>query len=255
MIQVASLYIAPVKSLALAEIHHAYLDKPGVSGDRAFFIVDAAGQLFTQRKYGPLVQVRTSYEVTNGSLELTFPGGHVVAGVPELGEATTTPFWDDRPVEGHLVRGEWSDALSEFAGQNLKLVKAKTAGASFDGFPLSLCSMASLHALAEAAGAAKVDGRRFRQNIYISGAAPHEEDTWLGGKVRVGKAVLRAKMRDSRCAVTTHSPETGEVDMNTLKIIASYRTDQPKEVNFGVYCTVAEPGEVAVGDEVVPLTS
>ncbi len=40
--------------------------------------------------------------------------------------------------------------------------------------------------------------------------------------------------------------------MNTLKIIASYRTDQPKEVNFGVYCTVVQPGEAAVGDEVAP---
>ena len=42
--------------------------------------------------------------------------------------------------------------------------------------------------------------------------------------------------------------------MDTLKIIASYRTDQPKEVNFGVYCTVAEPGEAAAGDEVVPIS-
>lgn len=41
--------------------------------------------------------------------------------------------------------------------------------------------------------------------------------------------------------------------MDTLKIISSYRTDQPKQVNFGVYCTVAEPGEVAVGDEVAPV--
>ena len=114
--------------------------------------------------------------------------------------------------------------------------------------------MSSLCALAEAAGEESVDGRRFRQNIYISGSAPHEEDTWLGGEVRVGQALLRVKVRDSRCAVTTHSPETGEIDMNTLKIIATYRTDQPKEVNFGVYCTVAGPGEAAVGDEVVPLT-
>jgi uncharacterized protein YcbX len=41
--------------------------------------------------------------------------------------------------------------------------------------------------------------------------------------------------------------------MDTLKIIASYRTDQPKEVNFGVYCTVIEAGGASVGDEVVPL--
>ena len=66
--------------------------------------------------------------------------------------------------------------------------------------------------------------------------------------------LLRVKVRDARCAVTTLSPDTGETDMNTLKIIASYRTDQPKQVNFGVYCTVAEPGEVSVGDEVALVT-
>jgi uncharacterized protein YcbX len=115
-----------------------------------------------------------------------------------------------------------------------------------------MCSNASLDALAGAAGADAVDGRRFRQNLYLSGASSHEEDEWLGREVRVGRALVRVKIRDSRCAVTTHSPETGEIDMNTLKIIASYRTDQPKEANFGVYCTVVEPGEAAVGDAVLP---
>jgi uncharacterized protein YcbX len=136
----------------------------------------------------------------------------------------------------------------------VRLVKAEKAGTSFDGFPLSMCSVASLGALAAAAGKEHDDGRRFRQNIYISGSGPHEEDTWLGGEVRVGRALLRVKMLDPRCVITTHSPDTGETDMNTLKIIASYRTDQPKEANFGVYCTVAEPGEASLGDEVVPQT-
>ncbi len=246
------MYISPVKSLALSEVTRAFLDKPGIAGDRAFFLVDAAGQLFTQRDHGPLVQIKAWYDVTTGELRLAFPDGRCLSGVPEPAEAISTPFFAARPVEGAVVRGEWNEALSEFAGQALRLVKATTPGSSFDGFPLSLCSTASLEALAGAAGQASVDGRRFRQNIYISGASPHQEDEWVGREVRVGKALLRVKMRDPRCAVTTHSPETGEIDMNTLKIIASYRTEQPKEVNFGVYCTVAEPGEASPGDEVVP---
>ncbi|MGB2694013.1 MAG: MOSC N-terminal beta barrel domain-containing protein [Dehalococcoidia bacterium] len=253
MIRIESLYLSPVKSLALAEVGSAFLDKPGISGDRAFFIVDAQSKLFTQREHGPLVQVHAAYDVASGALDLTFPGGHTVRGTPGLGDATKTAFWEGRPVEGHAVLGEWSEALSEFAGQELRLIKTERPGASFDGYPISMCSTASLQALADAAGSDNIDGRRFRQNIYLSGATPHEEDSWLDGEVRLGKAVLRVKARDSRCAVTTHSPETGEIDMNTLKIIASYRTDQPKEVNFGVYCTIAEPGQVTVGDELVPL--
>jgi len=252
MIRIDQMYIAPVKSLALAEVTRAHLDKPGIAGDRAFFIVSADGRLFTQRDHGPLVQIRAAYDVSRGELELAFPDGRVLKGVPELGAAASTPFWSERPVEGQVVQGEWNDALSDFAGQALRLVKAARPGSSFDGFPLSLCSTASLQALAEAAGQETVDGRRFRQNIYVSGTSSHEEDGWIGREIRVGQAVLRVKVRDSRCAVTTHSPETGEIDMNTLKIIASYRTDQPKEVNFGVYCTVVQPGEAAVGDEVVP---
>jgi uncharacterized protein YcbX len=250
---IESLYCAPVKSLALAPLERARLEKPGIPGDRAFFIVDGEGKLATQREYGRLVQVRPAYDASSGHLVLSFPDGRVVEGVAEQGEAVATAFWEERAVEGYAVRGEWSEALSEFIGTKLTLVKAAKAGASFDGYPLSMCSVASLDALARAAGRETVDGRRFRQNIYVSGTAPHEEDTWLGGEVRVGSALLRVKMLDSRCAVTTHSPDTGEVDMNTLKIIASYRTDQPKEVNFGVYCTVAEPGEAAVGDDVVAV--
>jgi uncharacterized protein YcbX len=253
MIRVEKLYYAPVKSLALVEAERAYLDKPGIAGDRAFYIIDERGKLITQRDHGPLVQVRPSYDAESGRLELHFPDGSVLAGVPQLGEAVTTRFWEGRPVEGHVLAGKWNDALSLFAKQELRIVKVDRPGQSFDAYPLSMCSMGSLEALASAADRGEVDGRRFRQNIYLSGAAPHEEDTWLDGEVRVGAAVLRVKMRDSRCEVTTHSPETGETDMNTLKLIASYRTDQPKEVNFGVYCTVAQPGEAAAGDAVEPL--
>ena len=68
--RVQSMYISPVKSLGLAPIDRAFLDKPGIAGDRAFFIIDAQGAMFTQRVFGPLVQIRTSYDAESGSLEL-----------------------------------------------------------------------------------------------------------------------------------------------------------------------------------------
>ena len=70
------------------------------------------------------------------------------------------------------------------------------------------------------------------------------------GSVRIGEAVIRVRMRDERCVMTTLSPDTGLRDFNTLRMIADYRNDQPKEVNFGVYATVVEEGEIAVGDTV-----
>ena len=53
--------------------------------------------------------------------------------------------------------------------------------------------------------------------------------------------------------MTTHNPDSGEHDFDTLRMITAYRTDQPKEVNFGVYGSVEQMGEVAVGDDVRPL--
>lgn len=253
------MYFAPVKSLGLATLARTRLEKPGIPGDRLFAVVDENGKLVTQRQHGPLVQIAPQYDAASGELRLTFPDGSVVAGVTEpataaalsvaVGMPITAMFWDT-PVDAHVVAGAWHEALSEFAGRPLRLIKAVTPGRGFDAYPISICSRASLDAFARAAEIPADDGRRFRQNLYLSGAAAHGEDEWLGQEVRVGTALVRVKIRDSRCVMTTHSPDTGDTDMDTLKVIASYRVDQPKEVNFGVYCTVAEPGEVAIGDEV-----
>jgi uncharacterized protein YcbX len=252
-IRIESMYVSPVKSLRLASIERARLEKPGIAGDRAFHIIDERGKLFTQRECTKFTLVNAAYDVARDELRLEFPDGTKVERAVELGGPTETKFWAGRIVPGRIVEGGFGEALSEFAGQTLRIVKPDDRGASFDGFPISMCSTDSLDALARAAGRDNVDGRRFRQNIYVSGVEPHGEDAWIGETVRVGDAVLRVKMRDERCVMTQHGPDTGEQDLDTLKLIASYRTDRPKEVEFGVYCTVVEEGAVAVGDEVTPL--
>jgi len=251
--RIERMYIAPVKSLALTPIERALLDKPGIAGDRAFFLVDDRGRVATQRELATLAQVTAAYDVETRRLTLRFPGGGEVSGVPEPEGEVAAAFFTLQ-LAGAFVAGPWSEALSEFVGAPLRLAQG-TPGRSFDAFPISMCSTGSLAALAQAAGADAVDPRRFRQNIYITSDAPHVEDDWLGGEVRAGDAVLRVKMRDPRCVMTTHNPDTGETDLDALKLIATYRTDQPGEANFGVYCTVAEPGVAGIGDEVTPLAS
>ena len=59
---------------------------------------------------------------------------------------------------------------------------------------------------------------------------------------------------DARCAMTTHDPDTGEPDLDTLRTIISYRgLREGKNADFGVLADVEEPGRVRLGDEVVPL--
>ena len=58
-----------------------------------------------------------------------------------------------------------------------------------------------------------------------------------------------------RCAITTQNPDTGRVDLDTLKALAVYRCDveTTEPLPFGIHAAVAEPGRVRVGDPVEVL--
>jgi len=188
---------------------------------------------------------------------LRFPDGSAVDGVPELGDELVTDFYG-RPVRGRLVVGAWSQAISAYAGRPLRLVRSEEPGAGVDrGLgPVTMLSDASLDELARQTHADAIDGRRFRMLIGIAGCAPHEEDDWLGGLVRVGEAVVRLHEQVARCAITTQNPETGVPDLDTLREIARYRgarDGDPKLIDFGVFGEVETPGRVRVGDPVEPL--
>jgi uncharacterized protein YcbX len=250
--RVEAIYISPVKSLALLPTQRVTLRKHGIVEDRRFFLVSDRARLVTQREVAPLTQVRAEYTIEPEVLRLQFPGGRAVEGTPVSGEPITARFFGERDVEGFVVGGDWGTALSEFAGMRLRLVRA--AKSAFDGFPVSILSAASVDALRTSSREDSIDERRFRPNFYISGPAAHGEDAWIGSDLRLGAtAVVRIRMADPRCDITTHNPDTGVRDMKTLTLISAYRTDQPKETNFGVYASVEQPGEIAVGDEVVPL--
>ena len=250
MITVDAIYTSPVKSLGLNRPESVQVDADGVRADRRFHLVDGHGVLLTQRQVGPLVQVKADYEMEPESLTLDFPGGHTVGGQPALGGPVVTRIWD-RPVPGSLVEGEWSEALSDFCGQQVLLVKSDSPGVCYDEHPVSMLSQASVDYLREqSGGAAAFEGRRFRPNFLLGGCEPHQEDSWLGRVIGIGPNVaVLVVARDPRCAITTHDPDSGETDADTLRHILSYRPGS-RVPYFGVYGLVVAPGPVSVGDTV-----
>jgi uncharacterized protein YcbX len=254
---VQAVNIAPVKSLGLSHPQRVHVGPAGILEDRRFCIVDESGKMVTQREIGKLVQVHAEYQANPERLTLRLPDGAVAEGTPELGETVATRVWG-RDVVGRVVVGGWGEALSEFCGNPLRLVRAEELGGYVDEFPLSVLSQASVEELGrQPGGEAASDARRFRPTLLLDGCEPHEEDSWLGRTVRVGSALrLRVVARDPRCAITTHDPDTGERDTDTLRIILNYRPP-PKvtfgaKAYFGVYAIVEQPGTVAVGDAVTP---
>jgi uncharacterized protein YcbX len=119
----------------------------------------------------------------------------------------------------------------------------------------TLLGTASLRAIARVSGVENVDGRRFRMNFGINGLSEHEEDEWLGRRVRLGEAVVVPQGNVGRCAVTTQNPDTGKPDLDTLKALAAYRreVETTEPLAFGVYAAVTEAGRVRAGDSVQPL--
>ena len=260
---VTRISVAPVKALGLVHPESVLLERHGVAENRRFHIVDADRRRFNQLRNGALVQIRPEYDADKERLTLHFPDGSVADGEVSLGEEVTTDFYGGRPVAGNYVEGPWSAALSEWAGQSLRLVQSPPGLAVDRGRGhVSLISTASLAQLGRSGDqAGPVDGRRFRMLFELDGCAPHEEDDWVKRHLRIGGSTVRIRGDVGRCAITTQNPDTGAPDFDTLRTISAYRgfTENDagqRHIPFGVYGEVTDPGRVAVGDsvEVVELS-
>ena len=113
---------------------------------------------------------------------------------------------------------------------------------------LSLCNTASHDAVSEQASQ-DLSPLRWRGNIWFDGAEPWAETRWIGHQIRLGEAVLSVKEPIVRCLATTANPETGERDVDTLRILSSNWNHQ----DFGIYAQVLKGGKVAVGDSLEVL--
>ena len=213
-------------------------------------MIQEDGRLFRGAYHGPLVRVRPEYDSSAERLTLHFPDGSRASGDAVGDEPAVGDFWG-RPVPGRVVAVELSEALSEYAGRHLRLLRAAEPGIGTDSLhPVSLVGDGSVAGLARRLGQADLDQRRFRMLLELSGIEPHAEDAWEGSLLQVGDAVVRLGGPVGRCANITYDPETGLRDFDALRAIDEYRGKIDGQVCFGVYADVVEPGRVRVGDEV-----
>jgi uncharacterized protein len=255
--KVSWLSVAPVKGLALTQRDELKLEACGALENRRFHLLDERGKFVNglTRLERSLFSVVARWDPEADSLSLTFPDGSVVDGRVELGEPVSTWFYD-RDEPGRVVQGPWAHALSAYAGRELRLVRTDAPGRAVDRADgsVSIVSDESVDELARQAGVDAADARRFRMLVGVRGGEPHLEDTWVGHDVQIGEAVVRVHEQVARCAITTKNPDTGERDLDTLRVIKGYRgTRGETQLDFGVYGEVVTPGRVRVGDAVEPL--
>jgi len=253
-LRVAWISHCPVKGLAVRQLDECELTEAGITGDREFFLVDESDRLVNSKGLGALQQIVPRYDRGADSLTLEFPDGTTIAHDVGFDGLVGANFWGIT-VEARVVEGPWSEAISDFAGRDLRLVGGsgpapdrRRSGAA------TLLGTGSLQAIARALGVDEVDERRFRMNFGIDGLGEHGEDEWLGRRVRLGEAVVVPQGNVGRCAVTTQNPDSGAPDLDTLKALARYRgvIETTEPLPFGVYAAVAQAGRVRVGDPVEP---
>jgi uncharacterized protein YcbX len=256
--KVAWLYVAPVKGLSLEAREHIELGRSGVEDDRLFCLIGEDGHMLNGKRLAPVTTIGAHFDPAQGRLELRMPGGASVSDTVRAGEAVEVTMYGGHVASGHVVEGPWAAALSEQLGRPIRLVRFDGPGNGHDRAAASagatLLSLASLERLADEAGVeGPVDPRRFRMLIGIDGATAHEEDGWIGKRVRVGEAVIVPGGNVGRCKVTTMDPDTGIRDLDTLDVLARYRAEvlSSEKLSFGVWARVERAGRVALGDDIV----
>ncbi len=240
------LYRFPVKGLSAEALETAEVQAGGaIPWDRAFALAQGDSGFEPSRpEWRPkqnfmclkenarIARLRALFEPRSGRLSLTTPDGGGVtanalseAGRHELGafltgfmgeEARGTPRFHH--VQGHV-----------FGDSRIPVV--------------SLIGLPSVRDFESRVGARR-HRRRFRANVWFSGAAPFAEFEWVGRQIQLGGATLRVIKRIPRCPATQVNPTTAERDADPVaELRALYG-----HVDLGVHAEVIEGGTFEVGD-------
>lgn len=250
-ITVTELGLAPVKGMRFTRPDAVELEPSGAAGDRMFLVVDATdGTLAKTTRTPKLQQVEPAWDPASGVLTLRFPDGTTVEDAVAPGPAALTHNYEGRELPGRQVDGPLAEALSEHLGRRVRLLQRDAGVTAADDAPVTVMSVASLHALVPALEDGVPDPRRFRMTLTIDGIDAWAEEAWKGQELAIGGAVLKVDDPVPRCVVTTRNPDDGHLDVPILKALAQLRGK--KQVDFGVWCHVVQPGTVRRGDPVEP---
>jgi uncharacterized protein YcbX len=171
--------------------------------------------------------------------------------------------WDDT-VAAQFVGAEADRWFSEQLKVNCRLVympestkrqtdvKYTSEGhyTSFaDGYPFLLIGEASLEELNSRLDQ-PLPMNRFRPNIVFSGGEPFEEDRLHD--FTIGDIRFSGVKRCARCVMTTIDQGTAERGKEPLRTLAKYRAEGHK-ILFGQNLIHYGLGEIAVGDELIPI--
>ena len=247
-ITITELLRYPVKGLAGQSFRQVHVSgQRGVLGDRLAAIAHGtstfdheAGTWMPRRNFvvaahsPPIVTLRAEYDESSGRVTIVDPHGGRLT-LEANADPTGRPLEDMlAELDGHLQPGPYRIAVSNDAGS---LTDHSVAA-------VSLMNVDSLSRLERETGLT-LDRRRFRGNLWLSGAEPWGEMTWIGREFEIGRCRLKIIEPIVRCAAIDVNPESGKRDVQALKGLGRMQED----CCFGVLAEVVRDGTLTVGDE------
>jgi uncharacterized protein YcbX len=275
----------PVKSMQGERMDQCVLREGGIPFDRGWAVRDESRQQITgAKRLAGLLNCSARYlpqtsATTVPHVEITLPSGRKTRSDSrdvneELSEALAAKvtLWPLQPRENRdhyrqkhapsenplaelkrvfgLKPDDALPDLSKFPDELIAELTEYVAplGTYFDAYPVDILSEASLRHLKKLAPNSILDVRRFRPNFLIADDGELNEPVeqgWIDSEIGVGEARLKVAVAAPRCIMTTR-PQPGLPQDNAVLrvIIAELRHC------LSVYCNVARPGAVRVGNVV-----
>ena len=264
---IAALALHPIKSCGGIDVREALLIETGLELDRAWMVVDEHGQMLTQRVLPRMALIQPS--LRESDMVLRAPGMlalHVQLDTAE--SPTRVQVWRDivKAYDMGALAAQW---FSDFLGRKLRLVRfdpeekrladpqwtgdLQAETAFVDGYPLLVCSSASLsdlNARLAEGGVAPVSMQRFRPNLVLEGLRPYEEDHLRELVITTDEGPVQLRMVKPcvRCGIPNVDPSTAEIGAEPGATLAGFRADPRMAggITFGMNAVVVRGFDCAL---------
>jgi uncharacterized protein len=262
--KIVAIWRYPVKSMMGEELNATDVTERGLSGDRAYALIDAeTGKVASAknpRRWPNLFDFRARYDeppLDDQSLppaRITLPDGETLT-TDQADVETRLSAGVGRPVrlarearesetaEGYSPDYEWLANRDEVFDIPIP------PGTFFDCATVHLVTTATLDGLRALAPASRFEVPRFRPNFVIELADSVDaslENGWIGRMLALGEVQLRVDRPCARCVMTTLSQGSLPKDPGILRTLV-----QKNDGNVGIYATVVRGGRVRRGDAVL----
>ncbi len=249
--RVERLYRYPVKGLSAEALEEVRVEAGGaIPWDRAFALAQGDApfdpaqpqwlpktNFMCLRQNARIALLKSSFDARHGRLTILAPGG---GGIEE------NALWP----EGRARIGAW---LAAYLGEEARGTPRfhHVPGHVFGDQRLPVVSLINQASAAdfERRVEARRHRRRFRANIWFSGAPAWSEMEWVGRDLAVGSARLRVATRITRCPATQVNPDTGERDADPVRELHALYGHS----DLGIHATVIESGDIGLGDGIAVL--